>query len=71
MKLNPQEVRSRRKQLGITQKELARRSGLSYGTISDIERGAVLNVKEYALARLSKTLLADPEEILMEEGDNE
>ena len=69
MILNPDKIRARRKEIGITQEELSKKSGLGVGTISDIENGIVTNIKEWALFSLAKTLLFDPEDLLKEEGE--
>jgi transcriptional regulator with XRE-family HTH domain len=67
----PEKVRARRKEMGLSQEILAEKSGLSVGTISDIERGLVTKVKEVALFKLSKALLYDPEDLLEEGETNE
>ena len=54
-------VRARRKQLGLTQIQLARKSGLSQTTIADIERGR--NDGSRSLLELADALNCDPEHL--------
>lgn len=50
------EFRLRRRQAGLTQAELARRSGIGVRTLRDIERGQVRAPHEATLARLTQAL---------------
>ena len=56
-------VRARRKQLGLSQEELAFRAGMKRSYLSDLERGA-RNPSVRALGRLAEALGAAPEELL-------
>ena len=59
-------VRARRKQLGLSQEELAFRAGMKRSYLSDLERGA-RNPTVRALGRLAEALGAAPEELLVGE----
>lgn len=54
-------VRARRKQLGLTQVQLARKCGLSQTTIADIERGR--NDGSKSLLDIARALHCDPEHL--------
>lgn len=54
-------VRARRKQLGLTQVQLARKCGLSQTTIADIERGR--NDGSKSLLDIARALNCDPEHL--------
>ena len=56
-------VRDRRKQLGLSQEELAFRAGMKRSYLSDLERGA-RNPTVRALGRLAEALGAAPGELL-------
>ncbi|MBK8870756.1 MAG: helix-turn-helix transcriptional regulator [Elusimicrobia bacterium] len=56
-------VREKRGRLGISQEELAFRSGLHRTYISDIERGA-RNVSLINIMKIAKALKARPSELL-------
>lgn len=51
---------------GISQQELAQRSGLSLGLIQDIESGGVRarNIREYDAMRIARVLRVDVSELL-------
>lgn len=53
-------IRSRRKELGLTQEELAERVGLKKAAISKIEKGIVVNLKRDVIASLSAALSCSP-----------
>ena len=55
-------VRHRRKELGLTQLQLAKKAGLSQTTIADIERGR--NDGSRALLELARALQCAPEHLL-------
>lgn len=57
-------IRSRRKEMGLTMKELADRVGVSEGTISRWESGHIDDMKRKAIAKLAK-VTSIPLEILM------
>lgn len=59
-------VKARRKELRLTQQELARKSGLSQTTISDIERGR--NDGSRDIVPLAKALGKSPEWVLTGRG---
>ncbi len=58
-------VRARRQAIGISQEELADRSGLHRTYVSDIERG-VRNVSLNNIAKLAVALDCSPSELLRE-----
>ncbi len=60
-------VRAERKRQGLTQEELAHRSGISAVFVSDIERG-VENVTIATIAKLSKGLRTKVGELLFKAG---
>jgi SOS-response transcriptional repressor LexA len=62
MKTFRDRVRGRRKELGISQAELAKRAGLSQTTISDIERGRNDGSRE--VVDLAKALQCSPEHLV-------
>ncbi len=49
-------IRKRRRELGLTQRELARRLDIRYATISDVERGIHKDVSSTLLRQLAKAL---------------
>ncbi|WP_276676033.1 helix-turn-helix domain-containing protein [Selenomonas artemidis] len=49
-------VKDRRLALGITQAELANKSGVSRATVSDIENGKKVSIKTETLMRLAEAL---------------
>lgn len=49
-------VKDRRLALGITQAELANKSGISRATVSDIENGKKVSIKTETLMRLAEAL---------------
>lgn len=56
-----------RKQMGMTQAEVAEAAGLSDRTYADIERGSV-NMRTETILRICKVLHITPDEILTEES---
>ena len=56
-----------RKKAGLTQNEVAERSGLSDRTYADIERGTV-NMRIETVLRICKALQITPDDILIEEN---
>lgn len=54
-----------RKAKGLTQKELAKKSGVSRVTIANIERGAVTNLKISTMLSLANALGVTVEEIFL------
>lgn len=54
-----------RKDKGLTQEELAEKSGISRVTIANIERGAVTNLKISTMLSLSNALDSTVEEIFL------
>ena len=60
-------IKRRRKELGMTQKELAERSGVSLGTIRAYEQGVldICNASGYTLVALSEALFIEVGEILL------
>lgn len=54
-----------RKAKGLTQKELAEKSGVSRVTIANIERGAVTNLKISTMLSLANALGVTVEEIFL------
>lgn len=56
-------LRKARMNLGLTQAEVAKRSGLTRAAISQYELGIVKGLKSENLIALSKTLALDPEEL--------
>lgn len=54
-----------RKDKGLTQEELAKKSGISRVTIANIERGAVTNLKISTMLSLANTLDSTVEEIFL------
>ncbi|MGO8900840.1 MAG: type II toxin-antitoxin system MqsA family antitoxin [Isosphaeraceae bacterium] len=59
--LNPEEIRRLREQLGLTQAELSRLSGIGEATISRWERGRLLQNR--AMDRYLRLLAADPKNV--------
>jgi transcriptional regulator with XRE-family HTH domain len=53
--INSDEVAQRRKELGLSRKELAVRSGIAYSTVSVVERGE-RKVRVSTASRLAKGL---------------
>lgn len=66
-------IRNRRKELGMTQEDLARAVGTTKATVSRWESGDIHKMKRPAIASLAKALHLDPmifiqrEEVLMPE----
>lgn len=56
-------LKNRRKNLGIKQKELAKKLGVSQGHWSKIENNKVNNVDIEFITKLSKELQLDPVEV--------
>ena len=56
-------IRKRRKELGVSQEELADRAGLHRTYVGAVERGE-RNVSFYNILRLSRALKEDPGELL-------
>lgn len=54
-----------RKDKGLTQEELAEKSGISRVTIANIERGAVTNLKISTMLSLANALDSTVEEIFL------
>lgn len=54
-----------RKDKGLTQEELAEKSGISRVTIANIERGAVTNLKISTMLNLANALNSTVEEIFL------
>ena len=54
-----------RKDKGLTQEELAEKSGISRVTIANIERGAVTNLKINTMLSLANALDSTVEEIFL------
>lgn len=54
-----------RKDKGLTQEELAEKSGISRVTIANIERGAVTNLKISTMLSLASALDSTVEEIFL------
>lgn len=54
-----------RKDKGVTQEELAEKSGISRVTIANIERGAVTNLKISTMLSLANALDSTVEEIFL------
>ena len=52
----PYKVRDRRRELGMSQEELAEKSGVSRATISRLESGELLMVKTGTLIKLAEAL---------------
>jgi len=59
--LNPEEIRRLREQLGLTQAELSRLSGIGEATISRWERGRL--IQNRAMDRYLRLLAADPKNV--------
>ncbi|WP_433528567.1 BTAD domain-containing putative transcriptional regulator [Micromonospora sp. CA-263727] len=53
-------VRTRRRQLGLTQRELAGRAGVSIGMLRDLEQGRTTRAHRRLTERLTATLRLDP-----------
>ncbi|OCZ50845.1 helix-turn-helix transcriptional regulator [Dehalobacter sp. TeCB1] len=53
-----------RKQRGLSQNQLAEKSGLSYTTISHLESTAVYGVSIISLYRIAQALSVDPSQLL-------
>ncbi|MCI8477847.1 MAG: helix-turn-helix transcriptional regulator [Oscillospiraceae bacterium] len=53
-----------RKKLGLSQEELAERSGLSYSTISHIESTTSYPLSMLSLYRIAKALAVEPYQLL-------
>jgi transcriptional regulator with XRE-family HTH domain len=69
-------IRKRRQELGIGQRELARRLGIRHATISDLERGVQKDMTIALLRKLSRALSVTSDWIIGlyeddEQGDNE
>lgn len=56
-------VKLARIKLGITQKELAKRAGLSNVTLVKIERGHYENVTRSSMIKIAKALNTTPQEL--------
>lgn len=54
-----------RKQRGLSQNELAEKSGLSYTTISHLESTSVYGLSVIAIYRIAKALDIDPSQLLI------
>lgn len=59
-----QRVARGREKLGISQRELARRAGLSSRHVSMIERGAITNIRASTASALADALGIAPGELL-------
>jgi transcriptional regulator with XRE-family HTH domain len=57
------DLRMARQGRGLTQEQLADRSGLPQTTISDIERGAIKKPSWDAVARIARALNYEPQEL--------
>ncbi len=57
-------VRRLRRKRGMTQAELHRLTGLTIGTISEIENGHRIEVKGSTIEKLAKALKVKPAELL-------
>ena len=67
-----QRLRKRREQLGISQRELARRIGTPQSTISDIERGVQEDMTTALVKRFAQALACTTDYLIgMYEDDNE
>lgn len=64
------QVSERRKELGLYQKDLAQRAGISRNYLSQIERGEAHNVSTRVLSQLAVALSTTPKE-LIELSDSE
>ena len=53
-------IKERRKSLGMTQRELIQKSGISRATISILENGGELDIKVSTLRDLAKALKCSP-----------
>jgi DNA-binding SARP family transcriptional activator/tetratricopeptide (TPR) repeat protein/DNA-binding XRE family transcriptional regulator len=56
-------VRDRREACGLTQRELARRAGLSLGTVRDLEQGRTRRPQPRSLSSLARALDLSPERV--------
>ena len=66
-----QRLRRRRKQLDLTQQELADLSGIKQGTLSDLERGRTEQPMGETLTGLCRALKTSPRWLLTGKGDPE
>lgn len=57
-------IQDRREQVGLTQDELSDRAGLSYSTLSKIERGVVKNPSVFTISSIATALGCSIDEIL-------
>ena len=53
-----------RQQAGLTQKELCRRTGLSYSTLTKIERGVIQTPSVFTIAKIARATNSSVEELL-------
>ena len=62
--MNPDNLKRARKALGLTQTELAEKSGVSRGHLSQIEAGRKPNVGPIVLTKLAKALNVEIEYLM-------
>lgn len=63
-----QELKRYRIEAGLTQEQLADKSGVSRTTIANIERGSQSFVKSSTIIKLADTLKVDPQVLLCPSG---
>jgi transcriptional regulator with XRE-family HTH domain len=59
-------VTERRKRLGLTQTQLARRAGVAVSTIYELESGLRSNIRILTLSRIARVLMLGTDELLSE-----
>lgn len=64
----PTQLKNYRKVAGLTQKQLAQKSGVDVTLISKLESGQRLRASYPSIVRLARALNLEPEELLPVEG---
>lgn len=64
-----QRVRQKRKALGMTQHDLAKRAGVEQPTISDLERDVTQSVSAATMLRVAAVLETNPHYLMTGRGD--
>lgn len=62
--MNPDKLKKARKALGLTQEELAEKSGVSRGHISQIEAGNTKTTNPASIVKLAKALKVEVEDLM-------